>query len=125
MRSLEQILKEVESVPDYAGHTVSSVNFKNGWGDTPLHIVCVWGDCEAIKTLVEAGAGINAPGETGFTPLHCAAMHNHADAVRLLLSLGAEIIKDREGHTPTDLAEFQEFEAIRSILRSNQRNGRE
>lgn len=123
MRSLKQILKEVESVPDYAGHTVTSVHHKNGWGDMPLHIVSVWGDCEAITTLIEAGADINAPGETGFTPLHCAAMHNHADAVRLLLSLGAAIVKDLEGHTPTDLAELLEREAIRTILLGEERRG--
>ncbi len=122
MRSVEEILREVEKVPDYYGHTVTSVHYKNGWGDMPLHIVSVWGDCEAIKALVAAGADINAPGETGFTPLHCAAMHNHADAVRLLLSLGAEIVKDREGHTPTDLAEFLEREAIRLILHGKERS---
>ena len=116
MRSLDDILREVESVPDYSGHKAASVHYKNGWGDTPLHIVSNWGDCEAIKILIEAGADINAPGETGFTPLHCATEQNHTEAVALLLSLGAEVVQDANGHTPAELADLLEHEEIIKIL---------
>ena len=116
MRSLEEILNQVESVPDYYGHKATSVNCKNGWGDTPLHIVSCWGDCEAIKALIEAGADINTQGETGFTPLHCATEQNHAEAVALLLSLGAEAVQDSNGHTPIELAELLEHKEVIKIL---------
>lgn len=116
MRSLEEILNEVESVPDYYGHKATSVHYKNGWGDTPLHIVSCWGDCEAIRTLIEAGADINARGETGFTPLHCATEQNRTEAVALLLSLGAEIVQDSNGHTPIELADLLERKEIIEIL---------
>ncbi|MDX1458028.1 MAG: hypothetical protein R3276_10600 [Marinobacter sp.] len=72
MRDIETILKEIEAVPDFFGHEVISVTYKNGYGDMPLHIVSGWGDCDAIQVLVRAGAPIDAPGEGGFTPLHCA-----------------------------------------------------
>ena len=116
MRSLEEILRSVESVPDYSGHRAVSVHYKNGWGDTPLHIVSNWGDCEAIKILIEAGADINASGETGFTPLHCATEQNHIEAVALLLSLGEEMVQDANGHTPTELADLLEHKEIIKIL---------
>jgi ankyrin repeat protein len=114
--SLQEIFSQVESVPDYYGHSITSVHYKNGWGDTPLHIVSCWGDCEAIRVLVAAGADINARGETAFTPLHCATEQNRLEAVVLLLSLGAEIVRDANGHTPVDLAELLEREEIFRIL---------
>lgn len=116
MRSLEDILREVESVPDYSDNKATSVHYKNDWGDTPLHIVSNWGDCEAIKILIGAGADINALGETGFTPLHCATEQNHIEAVALLLSLGAEILQDANGQTPTELANLLEHKEIIKIL---------
>lgn len=106
MRTLSEVLSQVEAVPDYAGHKVSSVNYRNCYGDTPLHIVANWGDCEAIRLLVEFGADINAKGETGFTPLHCAAEQDREEAVRFLLSLGAHIEKDEEGNTALELAKL-------------------
>ena len=106
MRTLSEVLSRIESVPDFAGHTIDSVNYRNGYGDTPLHIVANWGVCEAIQLLVESGADIDAKGESGFTPLHCAAEQDHEEAVRVLLSLGARIGRDEEGRTALDLAKL-------------------
>lgn len=106
MSEIEHIFRKIESVPDFSGCTVDSVHFRNGYGDTPLHVVSNWGDCEAIKVLVSAGADVNAVGETGFTPLHCASEQNHSRAVALLLSFGASIMKDGNGETPQSLAEL-------------------
>jgi len=104
VRRIEDIFSEVESVPDFAGQRIDSVNYHNGYGDTPLHIVSCWGDCEAIEQLVQAGADINAQGETGFTPLHCAAEQNKPGAIQLLIRLGASIITDSNNQTPAELA---------------------
>lgn len=106
MRTIEDLYKEIESVADFAGHRINSVNYSNGYGDTPLHIVCNWGDCEAIEILVAAGADINAVGETGFTPLHCAAEQNKPKAISKLLALGAKSTKDSNGQTPLELAQI-------------------
>lgn len=106
MRTLSEVLSQVENVPDFSGHKVESVNYRNGYGDTPLHIVANWGDCEAIQLLVESGADIDAKGESGFTPLHCAAEQDHEEAVRVLLSLGAKIEKDEKGNTALSLAKL-------------------
>jgi ankyrin repeat protein len=105
MRTIEEIYKEIESVPDFSGHKISSVNYRNGYGDTPLHIVSNWGDCEAIQILVSEGADLNASGETGFTPLHCAAEQNKPEAIELLIKLGAQSIANANGETPLELAQ--------------------
>jgi hypothetical protein len=43
MRSLEDIFREVEKVPDYYGHAVTSVHYKNGWGARRALRVVVFG----------------------------------------------------------------------------------
>lgn len=106
MRTIEDIYKEIESAPDFAGHRVTSVGYRNGCGDTPLHIVSNWGDCEAIELLVSSSADLNAVGKTGFTPLHCAVEQNKTEAIKLLLQLGAKIIPDANGQTPLELAKI-------------------
>ena len=105
MRNIESIFREIEDVPDFVGHHIASVSYRNGYGDTPLHIVSNWGDSEAIEVLVTAGADINAKGETGFTPLHCAVEQNKPEAIATLLRLGAKITEQNSnGDTPLDLA---------------------
>ncbi|WKD49607.1 ankyrin repeat domain-containing protein [Microbulbifer spongiae] len=106
MRTIEEIYKEVESTPDFSGHKISFANYRNDYGDTPLHIVCNWGDCEAIQALVSEGADLNAIGETGFTPLHCAAEQNKPEVINLLIKLGAQIVTNTNGETPVELAQY-------------------
>jgi uncharacterized protein len=116
MRSLEEIFLEIEAEPDFLNHKIDSVDYKNDYGDTPLHVVSHWGDCVAIHLLIEAGANINAKGERGYTPLHCASEKNHFKAIKLLLILGAEIQFDDDGYSPLDLAELLEnTEAIEAL----------
>jgi len=105
MNEIESLFQKIESVPDFMGHKIDSVMYQNGYGDTPLHIVSSWGDCDSIKILLKSGADINAQGETGFTPLHCACEQNQPKAIELLVSFGAKIKKDGNGLSPKELAE--------------------
>jgi len=105
MDEIESLFRKIESVPDFMGHKIDSAMYQNGYGDTPLHIVSSWGDCESIQLLLEAGADIDAQGETGFTPLHCAAEQNQPKAILLLVSSGAKNKKDGNGVFPRELAE--------------------
>ena len=119
MISLADLFKKVESVPDFSGHVIDSVNYRNGYGDTPLHIVSVWGDTEAITLLVGNGADINAKGEAGYTPLHFAAEQNRPEAIKLLLSLGAAQITNDDGELAIELAEsVNNKEAINAFRQS-------
>lgn len=113
MRSLSDIFEEIKTVPDFFEHEIDSVDYRNDYGDTPLHIVSNWGDCEAIHLLIEAGADINAQGERGYSPLHCATEQNHPKAIKMLIFLGAEIQLDDDGYSPLELAKLLEnIEAI-------------
>lgn len=119
MRSLKDIFEEIQSVPDFFGHKIDSVNYINDYDDTPLHIVANWGDCEAMKLLLDAGADINAIGERGYMPLHCAAEQNHSKAIILLLSLGAKTQLDDDGYSPIEVAQLLEnadaIEALQKV----------
>jgi ankyrin repeat protein len=122
MRCLEDIFSEIEATPDFHNHKIDSINYKNDYGDTPIHVVSNWGDCEAIYLLVEAGANINLKGERGYTPLHCASEQNHFKAIKLLLILGAEIQLDDDGYSPLALAELLENSEAIEALKSTQNN---
>ena len=87
---LNAILKVVSELPLYTSVRPLTVNSRNCVGDTPLHAAATWGDCDAIRTLVEAGAEVNVVGELGDTPLHDAALQGNRSAFDLLLSLGAD-----------------------------------
>lgn len=119
MRTIDTLYREIESVPDFAGHKINSVNYTNGYKDTPLHIVSNWGDCESIEMLVLAGANLNAKGEPGFTPLHCAVEQNKPDAIVMLRRLGAKILKDDDDSTPLDLANILNCaEAVNALTKN-------
>ncbi|QIF01716.1 ankyrin repeat domain-containing protein [Roseimicrobium sp. ORNL1] len=65
------------------------LNGRYAFGETALHIFATRGDLEACRTLLEAGAGVNVPGEYGFTALHEAVSQGHAAVVALLLEYGS------------------------------------
>jgi truncated hemoglobin YjbI len=82
-----------------------------GRGDhTPLY--CVANECaletgaEVVRTLVGAGADINAcGGVTRATALHMAARRGHVEIARALLDSGAAVLaRDRKGDTPLQRA---------------------
>ena len=61
-----------------------------GW--TPLHVAVVLGQPPAaVKTLLAAGADIEAKDEAGWTPLHWAAQGDSPAVVKALLAGGADV----------------------------------
>lgn len=62
---------------------------------TRLHQAAREGDEEAVKSLLNAGADINAKDINEVTPLHEAALWGHKEVIELLLDYGADI----EAHT--------------------------
>jgi ankyrin repeat protein len=71
----------------------------NDTGDTPLHQASRNGHIDVVRTLLAAGADVNAVRGDGYTPLHCALMPNwffnvdpgtRKDIVDLLLSHGGQ-----------------------------------
>jgi ankyrin repeat protein len=58
-------------------------------GDAPVVAAARGNHMEAIQTLLDAGADINARGTRGYTALHAAVEGDYPDLVRLLLARGA------------------------------------
>ena len=119
MRTLEQLYKEIEDVADFSGIELSDPNTLGLFSTRPLHVAAVWGDCEAIKMLVEAGANLNEKGEHGFTPLFEAVAQNHLEAVKLLIELGAQPIRNDDGQLPSEYASVSKSEEMIEVLKEN------
>jgi ankyrin repeat protein len=61
---------------------------------------------EAVKTLLDAGANINASNEADFTAIHGAAFRGLNEIIEILVQRGANInARDYRGRTPYRLAE--------------------
>lgn len=89
-------------------------------GQTPLHIAAGWERPEAVQTLIDAGAALDARDESGRTPLHAAADSPGAESLRLLLAAGADpfaLADDFEGNGAMHYAvRAENSEAIAALL---------
>src|SRR5450432_3491612 len=80
----------VAELPTFEGVVIDGPNVRGrSFGDTPLHIVAIWGDLEAARVLIEAGAEVDARGEHRFTPLHEAVSQGKIEVADFLLKHGA------------------------------------
>lgn len=52
---------------------------RNARGETPLHVAAAKGALERVRSLVEAGADVNAVDNAGWTPLHEAVIRGHVE----------------------------------------------
>ena len=66
------------------------LTFRNGDGDTALHIAAIAKDVEAVSWLLNAGLDPNAIGDMGQTALHWAVANKNKEMADLLLSFGAK-----------------------------------
>lgn len=63
------------------------INQPDTLGVTPLHLACLTGDEDTVKTLLDLGADINTVGgKYKSTPLMTAARHRYSTIVKLLLA---------------------------------------
>lgn len=89
-------------------------------GSTPLHCAAWKGHIEAVRTLLDAGAEVNAHNANdhwGTAPLHAAAHANHATIIELLLERGADPrAVDMNGRTPMEHTTFHKARAAARLL---------
>jgi len=116
VKTLQQVLDEMNRAGVFYDVTVTSVHTERFDGETALHMAAKWGDAESIKVLVDGGADINKRGEEDFTPLHYAAEQDKLEAVQCLVSLGAANLEDRRGDTPTRLAKILGHKEVYEFL---------
>jgi ankyrin repeat protein len=119
MRTLQELYKQIEEVADFTDIKISGPNTVGLFSTRPLHVAAVWGDCEAIQMLVDAGANINEKGEHGFTPLMEAVAQGHREAVVLLVKLGAKPEPNNDGQLPSEYAIVAKRSDLADYLKRN------
>jgi ankyrin repeat protein len=98
MKSLQAIIEKCEKTGAWYGEKIESIHQRNHLDDTVLHTVCSWGDANAVRLLIAAGADVNAKGDQGATPLFNAVIGMNAEVVKLLLVAGCdETVKNSYG----------------------------
>lgn len=114
---LSGFLDRVVALPDFQGIKPVAVDEQSILGDTLLHFAARWGDVEAGKLLLGAGAEPNAAGEYGNTPLHDAVGQKKYEFVRLLLAHGASREhRNDDGLTPVDLIRTSNDPRLKEIF---------
>jgi hypothetical protein len=63
---LKQVLEKIREADliQFDGVPLDHANVRvKNFGETPLHIVAVWGDLEAVRILLDCGAEVDVGGE--------------------------------------------------------------
>lgn len=96
------------------GHpgAISAFSF-DGW--TPLHLASFFGQRDACRALLDAGAAVHVLSRNSLrnTPLHAAVAGKHGDVALLLLERGADpSIRDAGNYTPLSIAEENQLGVV-------------
>ncbi|KAJ1527888.1 hypothetical protein ONE63_007824 [Megalurothrips usitatus] len=109
----------VKSTPrrSVAGTPGREYEKKNHKGETPLHVACIKGNVDKIRSLLDANANPNTKDNAGWTPLHEVANHGFTEAVQLLLKAGALVDVPGVGNvTPLHEAVYNKHLPIVKLL---------
>ena len=105
---MEEILQSVSDVlfPDEMGERRVYLDSRSIEGDTPLHVMAWRNDLWGLKSLIEAGADVNAIGDMNETGLHIALAQKNEEMVEALLQAGANPdFRSEFGETAREKAE--------------------
>ena len=90
--------------------------------DISIHDAAGFGNIEAVKQHLAAGADVNAKNEAkgGWTPLHFAAANGHKEIAELLIDNGADVnAKNDSGKRPLDWAWITKHDEVADLLRKH------
>jgi ankyrin repeat protein len=115
--NLDSVLNDMRITADFFNVPINSIEQKSIFGNTPLIVAAAWGNADAVRLLLDAGANINATGEDHDTALHRAVAVEALDVVQILIDRGASVeMADADGYTPRDFAEDARDLRIRELL---------
>src|SRR3989339_1988628 len=82
--------------------TMSLRDFDKVYNNSPLHLAVQNDDVQAVTTLINDKAKLEARNSKGRTPLHCVTNYK---IVKDLIAAGADLhAQDKEGNTPLHVA---------------------
>ncbi|XP_014248834.1 26S proteasome non-ATPase regulatory subunit 10-like [Cimex lectularius] len=96
----------------------ADINIADKRGARPVHRAASQGKTAVLKILLDFGnqIQIDATDVYGNTALHLSCEENREEESKLLVMHGAKLdIKNKEGHTPLDLAPLQLAKTLRNI----------
>jgi uncharacterized protein len=119
--NLEKVLAKIRAaqLTEFVGMDakLKDPNEKGLFGTTPLHIVAIWGDIEAARVLLDAGAEIDVPAEEDCTALHEAINQGHFEMVEFLVSRGADLKRKCRFGNALELATLCKSKEIKKFVR--------
>ncbi len=90
---------------------------RHRFGVTALHAALAGPKPAIARTLIKAGADVNALQNSGETALHATAFTGSVELTKLLLDHGANPnALDKDGHTPRDIAQQRGHTAVAEML---------
>ena len=69
----------------------SDVDLESNEQKTPLHLACLHGHVETVRTLLEYNANPNYKCLNQITPLHLAAIYGRIDIIKILVKYGGKL----------------------------------
>lgn len=87
-------------------------------GDTALHMAVTSGNSNMVAVLLDAGADVNARGDSKVTPLHAAAFSGNAQIAEALLKAHADVnaVGYRHNDTPLHIAALRGHASVVKLL---------
>ena len=111
---------DVATVQRVLKQDATALDARDSDGSTPLHCAAWKGHAEVVKTLLDAGADVNARNQNdhwGDTPLHAAAHGNQRAVAEILIARGANVrAKNPAGRTPLDETKVHNATAVAKLL---------
>ncbi|KAK8535949.1 hypothetical protein V6N13_104560 [Hibiscus sabdariffa] len=94
-----------------------SMNFRDQYGLTPLHVAAIKGHKDVVLVLVEMGLDLERQDNEGHTALHLAVEGGDLDVVEVLIGKGANAnAKTKTGVTPLYMAKIMGYDHISQLL---------
>lgn len=103
--------------------TSRTLNATDGSGNTPLHYACEWKLDDAVLSLIQKGANVNALNANGESALFAAVKADSPSTINILVENGivtdtrSNLTRDHLGNTPLHYAvKWNSLEAAQSVI---------
>lgn len=96
-----------------------SLDIKDKYGATAMHIAAANGYMESLTFLIEHGASMNEKDKDGWTPFHAAVCWQQREVMKLLAEKGANLdVRNHLGETPYAIADDPDIRQLVLELKS-------